>query len=81
MFPQRVVEWMLDRGVYLQAGSDTSQPDRTVDTYVHSAGRYNLEIKGRTILVFGYGGSFGVALGLLERCPTRHPPGPFRPPP
>lgn len=66
MAPQHVVDWMLDRGVYLRPGRDTLRPDDSVRTYCEAARRSGLPFAGRQVLVLGYGGSLGVALGLLE---------------
>jgi hypothetical protein len=66
MAPQKVVDWMLDRGVYLRPGRDTRQPEASVQAYCDAAARAGQSITGKRVLVFGYGGSLGVALGLLE---------------
>lgn len=64
--PQRVVDWMLDQGVYLKPGRDTNQPDESVRVYREAGTRARQSIAGKRVLVFGYGGGLGVALGLLE---------------
>jgi SAM-dependent methyltransferase len=66
MAPQKVVDWMLDQGVYLRPGRDTNRPDESVRMYCEAGMRAGQSIEGKRVLVFGYGGSFGVALGLLE---------------
>ena len=66
MAPQSVVDWMLDQGVYLKPGRDTSRPEESIRVYREAGTRAAQSIAGRRILVFGYGGGLGVALGLLE---------------
>ena len=66
MAPQKLVDWMLDQGLYLEPGRDTDQPDESVLVYCDAGKRAGQSIAGKRVLVFGYGGSFGVALGLLE---------------
>lgn len=66
MTPQKIVDWMLDQGVYLKPGRDTDQPDESVRVYCEAGRRAAQSIAGKRVLVFGYGGSLGVALGLLE---------------
>ena len=66
MAPQSAVDWMLDRGVYLKAGRDTERPEESVRVYRDAGNRSSQCIAGKRILIFGYGGSLGVALGLLE---------------
>jgi SAM-dependent methyltransferase len=65
-FPQTLVDWMLDRGVYLKAGADTTAPSETSRDYLESARRHGIDVRGATALIFGFGGGFGVALYLLE---------------
>lgn len=64
--PQRLVDWMLDRGVVLRAGRDTVSPDFSIETYREAGNRLSESIVGSDVLVFGFGGSLGVALALLE---------------
>lgn len=64
--PQSIVEWMLDRDVVLRAGRDTVNPEFSIKTYREAGDRSAKSIVGSDVLVFGFGGSFGVALALLE---------------
>jgi SAM-dependent methyltransferase len=64
--PQRVVDLLLDRGLYLKPGRDTSEPDRVVAEYAARAAALGQPLAGRTVGVVGYGGGFGVGLALLE---------------
>lgn len=64
--PQRVIDWMLTNKVYLRPGSETSMLDSAWSMYREISGEA-LDVAGRTVLVFGYGGTFGLALSLLEQ--------------
>jgi hypothetical protein len=64
--PQPVVELLLDRGIYLKPGLDTSAPARVARAYVARAAAHGVEVAGKTICVVGYGGGLGVGLYLLE---------------
>jgi len=64
--PQRLVDMMLDRGVYLKAGRDTSAPQESVRAYEEAANRHGLSLAGSRICVVGAGGGFGIGIYLLE---------------
>jgi hypothetical protein len=65
--PQPIVDLLLDRGIYLKPGGDTSAPARVAATYAERAGG----VTGKTVCVVGYGGGFGVGLYLLEAGAAR----------
>jgi hypothetical protein len=64
--PQKMIDWMLDRGVFLQPGLDTRAPDQSVQGLAEVCARHGLTLEDKTVCVVGYGGSFGVGLSLLE---------------
>ena len=64
--PQRVVEWMLERGVVLRPGLETSDPEGAVGRYAGVLRRGGRSFAASTVVVVGYGGGLGVALHLLE---------------
>lgn len=63
--PQPMVDWMLTNKVYLRPGTETSMLDSALPMYRDIAGEH-LEIDGKAVLIFGYGGTYGLALSLLE---------------
>jgi len=64
--PQPIVDALLDRGIYLKPGRDTSEPQRVAATYVERALAHGIDLSDRTVCVVGYGGGYGVGLYLLE---------------
>lgn len=64
--PQAAVEWMLDRGVLLKPGLDTRAPRESVEQLQESCNRLGMPLAGQVVCVVGYGGSFGIALALLD---------------
>lgn len=64
--PQRLVDFLLDRGIYLKPGRDTSDPEGAARSHAERAAAHGLPLAGRTVCVVGYGGGFGVGLHLLE---------------
>jgi len=69
--PQPIVDFLLDRGIYLKPGRDTSEPDRMARAYAERAAAHDMGIAGKTVCVVGYGGSFGVGVYLLEAGAAR----------
>lgn len=64
--PQGVIDWMLDHGIFLQPGLDTRAPDQSVQQLGRSCERLGQALANKTVCVVGFGGSFGIALALLE---------------
>jgi SAM-dependent methyltransferase len=64
--PQPIVDLLLDRGIYLKPGRDTSEPERVAAMYAERAAAHGRRIAGATVCVVGYGGGYGVGLYLLE---------------
>jgi len=81
--PRGIVDWMLDRGVYLSAGRDTSVPHESVAAYRQCAQQYGLSLEGKVVCVVGAGGGFGIGIHLLEagvgRVILQEPFAPHRP--
>ncbi len=65
--PQAVVDLLLDRGVYLKPGRDTSDPEGVARSYAALTAARGRPLTGRTVCVLGYGGGLGVGLHLLEQ--------------
>jgi 2-polyprenyl-3-methyl-5-hydroxy-6-metoxy-1,4-benzoquinol methylase len=64
--PQAAIEWMLDRGVFLRPGVDTRAPEGAANDLIARCVRREICIEGKRVCVVGYGGSFGIALALLN---------------
>lgn len=64
--PQGVVDLLLDRGLYLKPGRDTSDPAGVARSYAAIATARGKALTGKTVCVLGYGGGLGVGLHLLE---------------
>jgi SAM-dependent methyltransferase len=69
--PQPIVNFLLDRGIYLKPGRDTSEPDVMARAYAERAAAHGMAIAGKTVCVVGYGGSFGIGVYLLEAGAAR----------
>lgn len=66
MAPQKIISEMLDRGIYLSPGWDTTAPSRSFDQYEGAANKAGRTLKGARVCILGYGGGFAVALHMLE---------------
>lgn len=64
--PEALVRILLLRGWIIQPGLETSAPQLAVSRYGEVLGQKGYPLKGRRVLVFGYGGRFDIGLGLLE---------------
>jgi SAM-dependent methyltransferase len=64
--PQAIVEWMLTNEVVIRPGHETRRPESALSRYQELAS-VRLPIAGSRILVFGYRGTYGIALSLLEQ--------------
>ncbi len=64
--PQPLVDFLLDRGIYLKPGRDTSDPAGVARFYAERAAAHGRDLAGRRVCVVGYGGGLGVGLHLLE---------------
>jgi hypothetical protein len=64
--PERVTRFLLLHSVLIKAGIETSDPRAAVRRYVDVLAQNGKSLKGKRVLVFGYGGRFDVAIGFLE---------------
>lgn len=69
--PQAAIDRMLDRGLVIKPGRDTSEPDRVARDHAERAAQLGIDLAGKTVCVVGYGGGHGVGLHLLERGAAR----------
>ena len=64
--PEGLTRFLLLRSIVIRAGLETSDPDAAVQRYVDALNARGESIRGKRVLVFGYGGRFDVGVGLLE---------------
>jgi SAM-dependent methyltransferase len=69
--PKSAINFMLDRGIYLKPGGETSRPHEVAALYSECVARHGLNLKGSTVCVVGYGGSYGIGIYLLENGARR----------
>lgn len=67
LLPEGIAAALLARNILLKAGLETTDPEAAVRRYIADLSAQSLSIQGKHILLFGYGGCFGVALGLLKQ--------------
>lgn len=64
--PESLAEWMKKRKIIIKAGMETLEPRAAAQRYLTYLQQFNITIKGKTILIFGYGGNFTTACELLN---------------
>ena len=64
--PERLTRFLLLRSLIIRPGLETTDPTTAVGRYVEVLRTRRASIKGKRVLVFGYGGRFDVAIGLLK---------------
>jgi hypothetical protein len=64
--PEWLTRFLLLRSVIISPGLETVDPAAAVSRYARVLAARNDSLKGKRILVFGYGGRFDVGLGLIE---------------
>ncbi len=64
--PERLTRFLLLHSIIIRPGLETSDPQAAVNRYIHILGARNDSLKGKRVLVFGYGGRFEMGIGLLE---------------
>jgi SAM-dependent methyltransferase len=67
LMPEAVVAWLRNHRLFLVPGLETRKPAAAVDRYVEYLTRANVRLPGKRVMLLGYGGSFGVGIGLLRR--------------
>ena len=63
--PERLTRFLLLRSFIIRPGVETADPQAAVDRYVGVLKAQNEVLKGKRVLVFGYGGRFDIGIGLL----------------
>ena len=61
--PEKLVRALLLRNIIIKPGLETSDPNAAVQRYVNVL---PIPLKGKRILIFGYGGRFDLGFGLLN---------------
>jgi hypothetical protein len=65
--PESVARFLLKRRWIIRPGLESTDPVEAVDRYVRTLGSLGAAIKGKRVLVFGYGGRFAVGVELLRQ--------------
>ena len=65
--PESIARFLLKRRWIIRPGLESSDPLAAVNRYIKATEHYGKSIKGKRVLVFGYGGRFAVGVELLKR--------------
>lgn len=65
--PEGAARFLLRHRLLIKPGLETSDPLQAADQYEHSLEESGASIRGRQVLIFGYGGRFAVGAELLRR--------------
>jgi len=64
--PERVTRFLLMRNWIIQASLETNDSQFAVKRYANALETHGQTIKGKRVMVFGYGGRFDIGIALLE---------------
>ena len=64
--PDRITRALLHRGIFIKPGLETTNPDQAIRRFIDGLAATGDTVTGRRVLIFGYGGGFGVGVGLLQ---------------
>ena len=64
--PERIVRFLLLRSLVIEPGLETRDPQAAVQRYADVLSERGDSLKGKRVMVFGYGGRFDIGVGLLE---------------
>jgi hypothetical protein len=64
--PERIVRFLLLRSLVIEPGLETRDPQAAVQRYADILAERGDSLKGKRVMVFGYGGRFDLGVGLLE---------------
>ena len=65
--PEGLARFLLKRRWIIKPGLESTDPFAAAQRYVETLSAKGVDIKGRRVLVFGYGGRFAVGVDLLKR--------------
>jgi hypothetical protein len=63
--PDRLMRLLLQRRIFVKPGLETTAPAEAAHRYLGALAAAGRRLRGCRVLLFGYGGGFGVALALL----------------
>lgn len=66
LLPAAVTRQMLEVGLVLQPGLETREPEQAAERYLSALATEGIALTGKSVMVFGYGGGFGVGVLLLR---------------
>ncbi|MBC8335236.1 MAG: hypothetical protein H8E29_08230 [Anaerolineales bacterium] len=64
--PEKIVRFLLLRGWIIHPGIETQNPEDAAERYRLELEDEGVYLKGKTILIFGYGGRFALGISLLR---------------
>jgi hypothetical protein len=64
--PEKIVRYLLLRSLVIEAGLETRDPQAAVQRYADVLAERGDSLRGKRVMVFGYGGRFDIGVGLLE---------------
>jgi SAM-dependent methyltransferase len=64
--PERIVRFLLLRSLVIRPGLETQDPPAAVRRYVDLLAERNDSLRGKRVMVFGYGGRFDMGASLLD---------------
>ena len=67
MIPTSVFRFMLNHRILMKPGRETGNPSNAVNRYEQYLAAEKIELKDKSVLIFGYGGSFASSKEFLSR--------------
>jgi SAM-dependent methyltransferase len=64
--PEKIVRFLLLHNLVIKAGLETNDPSAAVQRYTDILLHRGLSLRGKRVMVFGYGGRFDIGYALLE---------------
>ena len=64
--PRVIQSFLIRRSFLIRAGLDTSEPETSAKRYKSHLSNYNVSLEGKSVIVFGFGGTYAVAANLLS---------------
>lgn len=65
--PEAAARFLLKRRWIIRPGLESSDPSAAVEQYIKTLSTYGKSLRGKRVLVFGYGGRFAVGVELLRQ--------------
>jgi SAM-dependent methyltransferase len=65
--PEKLADWMKKRKFIIKAGIETSSPLAAANRYQDALSKAGINIDGKTVMIFGYGGNVTTACELLKK--------------